>query len=96
MNGHETNRRVQQFLKIQFQVSSVHLPWLDGCIGCYKNRNSNSANIQELFEFVTQQLLLNDFKSLLIKSLPPNLSTIPVVKLSGNYMLQVGVTGYPN
>ena len=88
MSVSETCRRVQSFLKSKFQVSNVPVTWIEGCVNCYRNRHSNS-NFEALLEFVRSQWLLADFKKLQIRSLPPNLSSVPVVTLSENYLLQV-------
>ena len=85
----ETCKRVQSFLRTKFQVSSVPLPWIEGCVTWFRNIHTNNANIQELFDFVSQQWLLADFQHLKIRSLPPNLKNSAVLKLDENYLLQV-------
>lgn len=91
MSLEETCRKVQNFLKTKCQASSLKVPdaWVEGCVSWYRNTHASNTNIQDLFDFVTQQWLLADFQQLGLRSLPINLKESTLVNLTENYVLQV-------
>ncbi|XP_039299544.1 recQ-mediated genome instability protein 1-like [Nilaparvata lugens] len=73
-------------------TKNIHLPssndWLDGCIEWFKSQQENYST-SELQKFALQQWLLADLKMISHGSLPPNLSDINSIMLTGTYPMQI-------
>ncbi|XP_039281832.1 recQ-mediated genome instability protein 1 isoform X2 [Nilaparvata lugens] len=73
-------------------TKNIHLPssndWLDGCIEWFKSQQENYST-SELQNFALQQWLLADLRMISHGSLPPNLSDINSIMLTGTYPMQI-------